>query len=120
MLGVIGRGTFCEVVSRGASYEEQVAIKVFEKSRLGTGEAKSRLDNEIACLSRLKRHPNLLQLLEVVEDEERIYLITEHRAAVSSLLILSRMECLTRRPSEALRADGARDWRVPQAERRAS
>lgn len=78
LLEVLGQGTFGEVLLAVERHtRESVAVKVLERDKICDDDARQRLANEITILHRV-HHANLLQLLEVIEDVDRIYLVTEH------------------------------------------
>ena len=56
---------------------ESVAVKILEKDKITDDDARQRLVNEIAILQRVQ-HNNLVQLLEVIDEGDRIYLVTEY------------------------------------------
>ena len=75
---VIGEGTFATVrLAINKQTGEQVAIKIMEKSRIVQKEDKIRIEREIKVLKNL-RHPNIVHLYNVIETEEKIYLIMEY------------------------------------------
>ncbi|CAD8075315.1 unnamed protein product [Paramecium primaurelia] len=73
----IGKGTFGKVY-RGLHKPTQqfVAIKILEKSRIEQPADFTRIQREIHILRKL-RHPNIVQLYEILESETKIYLIME-------------------------------------------
>ena len=74
----VGQGTFGEVMLGLERHtREQVAVKVLEKDKITDDDARQRLMNEIAILHRVQ-HPNLLHLLEAVEELDCIFLVTEY------------------------------------------
>ena len=78
LLEVVGQGTFGEVWSAVERHtRESVAVKILEKEKIVDEDARQRLVNEIAILQRVS-HNNLVQLLEVIDEGERIYLVTEY------------------------------------------
>lgn len=78
ILETVGHGTFGEVMLAVERHtRESVAIKVLERKKIADDEARQRLANEVAILQRV-HHTNLLQLLEVIEDVDCIYLVTEY------------------------------------------
>ena len=78
LLEVVGQGTFGEVWSAVERHtRESVAVKILEKEKIVDDDARQRLVNEIAILQRVQ-HNNLVQLLEVIEEPDRIYLVTEY------------------------------------------
>ena len=78
LLETVGQGTFGEVMLAMERHtRESVAVKVLEKCKITDDDARQRLMNEIAILHRVQ-HPNLLHLLEAVEEVDAIYLVTEY------------------------------------------
>ena len=78
LLETVGQGTFGEVMLAMERHtRESVAVKVLEKDKITDDDAKQRLMNEIAILHRVQ-HPNLLHLLEAIEEIDCIYLVTEY------------------------------------------
>ena len=78
MLETVGQGTFGEVMLGVERHtRESVAIKILEKDKITDDDARQRLVNEIAILHRVQ-HANLVQLLEVIDEGDRIYLVTEY------------------------------------------
>ena len=76
LLETIGNGTFGEVMLAVERHtRESVAVKILEKEKIVDDDARQRLINEIAILQRVQ-HNNLVQLLEVIDEGDRIYLVT--------------------------------------------
>lgn len=74
----LGKGTFGEVkLGIHKLTREKVAIKVLEKDKIIDESDKERVTREIQIL-KLLRHPNIIQLYEIIEDKEKLYLITEY------------------------------------------
>ena len=85
LLETVGQGTFGEVMLAMERHtRESVAVKVLEKCKITDDDARQRLMNEIAILHRVQ-HPNLLHLLEAVEEVDAIYLVC-HRLIVSRIV----------------------------------
>ena len=55
---------------------EKVAIKILEKDKIKDQADVDRITREIAILKMI-RHPNLVQLYEIIETDSRLYLIME-------------------------------------------
>lgn len=73
----IGQGTFNKVkIGRHLHSNEQVAIKLIDKSKLTTAADHNRLSKELKIL-RKARHPNIIQLYEIFEDVNFYYVVTE-------------------------------------------
>ena len=78
LLETVGQGTFGEVLLAMERHtRESVAVKVLEKDKIRDDDARQRLMNEIAILHHVQ-HPNLLHLLEAIEEIDCIYLVTEY------------------------------------------
>jgi 5'-AMP-activated protein kinase catalytic alpha subunit len=56
---------------------ELVAIKILHKNRILLEADKIRVDREIAILRKV-RHPNIIQLLEIIETPGHLFIITEY------------------------------------------
>ena len=75
---VIGKGTFGKVkLAIHKKTGEKVAIKILEKSKIQDKGDRERISREIHIL-KIIRHPNIVQLYEIFEDEEKLYLIMEY------------------------------------------
>ena len=57
--------------------QESVAIKILEKSRISDVTDVERVAREIHIL-KLIRHPNIVQLYEIIETPAQLYLIMEY------------------------------------------
>ncbi|GLD99787.1 hypothetical protein PINS_up008515 [Pythium insidiosum] len=74
----IGKGTFGKVkVGLHLVTGEKVAVKILEKRRIVEPADVERVAREIKILKR-NRHVNVVQLYEVIDAPERIFLIMEH------------------------------------------
>jgi len=74
----IGEGTFGKVrVGTHILTGEKVAIKILEKSKIKDAADIERVAREIHIL-KIIRHPNLIQLYEIIETNSQLYLITEY------------------------------------------
>lgn len=74
----LGEGTFGKVkLGMHIHTKEKVAIKVLEKSKIVDQGDRERVSREIQIL-KIIRHPNITQLYEIIEDETKLYLITEY------------------------------------------
>ena len=77
LVETVGQGTFGEVMlAKERHTRESVAVKILEKSKIVDDDARQRLVNEILILQRVQ-HANLVQLLEVIDEPDCIYLVTE-------------------------------------------
>ncbi|OMJ74403.1 hypothetical protein SteCoe_26659 [Stentor coeruleus] len=74
----IGKGTFGKVkVGKHLLTDEKVAVKILEKQRIKDAADIERVTREIHIL-KLIRHPNIIQLYEIIETKKRLYLIMEY------------------------------------------
>ena len=56
---------------------EKVAVKILEKSRIKDKKDIERISREIKILKKV-RHPNIIQLYEIIETESELFLIMEY------------------------------------------
>ena len=56
---------------------EKVAVKILEKSRIKDKKDIERIRREIKILKKV-RHPNIIQLYEIIETESELFLIMEY------------------------------------------
>ncbi|KAM3135268.1 hypothetical protein pb186bvf_012566 [Paramecium bursaria] len=74
----IGQGTFGKVkLGIHKATGEKVAIKILEKQRIENENDFTRVQREIHILRKI-RHPNIIQLYEIIESEVKLYLIMEY------------------------------------------
>ena len=74
----LGEGMFSTVkLATHSLTNEQVAIKMLEKTRISNREDKERINREIAIMKKL-HHFNIAKLYQIVENKYTIYLIQEH------------------------------------------
>ncbi|KAK7305510.1 hypothetical protein VNO77_43416 [Canavalia gladiata] len=75
---LLGQGTFGKVYyARTAITNQSVAIKVIDKDKvMKTGQAEQ-IKREISVM-RLARHPNIIQLFEVMANKNKIYFVMEY------------------------------------------
>ncbi|KAJ8561691.1 hypothetical protein ON010_g7992 [Phytophthora cinnamomi] len=74
----IGKGTFGKVkLGLHLLTGEKVAVKILEKKRIVQAADVERVAREIKILKR-NRHQNVIQLYEVIDSPDRIFLIMEH------------------------------------------
>lgn len=74
----IGQGTFGKV--RSGSHiitGERVAVKILEKEKIKDNNDVQRIIREIKILKAV-RHPSVIQLYEIIETQNQLYLIMEH------------------------------------------
>jgi len=74
----LGKGTFGQVkVGTHLVTGEKVAIKVLEKQKIADVNDVERVAREIHIL-KIVRHPAVVQLYEIVETQQELYLIMEY------------------------------------------
>ena len=74
----IGEGTFGKVkLGTHTVTKEKVAIKILEKERITDVSDVERVAREIHILKKI-RHPNIIQLYEIIETPRQLYLIMEY------------------------------------------
>ena len=75
---VLGKGRFGVVnLAIHKKTQEKVAVKTIKKSKLKTPEAKELVFMEIGIL-KLCHHPNVIRLLDHLENEDYIFIVTEY------------------------------------------
>ncbi|KAH3746015.1 myosin light chain kinase [Pelomyxa schiedti] len=78
LLRVIGRGSHARVFyAEVEGTREVVAVKVVEKAKLFNGKQKTNLIREVEIM-RSVVHPNVLSLIDLIEDTNNIYMVTPH------------------------------------------
>jgi 5'-AMP-activated protein kinase catalytic alpha subunit len=74
----LGQGTFGKVkLAVHMLTKEKVAIKILEKAKIREVADAQRVAREIKILKRV-RHPNVIQLFEVIDTPKQILLVMEH------------------------------------------
>ncbi|CAG9334011.1 unnamed protein product [Blepharisma stoltei] len=74
----IGQGTFGKVkIGTHILTSEKVAVKILEKERIKDISDIERVSREIHIL-KLIRHPNIIQLYEIIETQSKLFLIMEY------------------------------------------
>ena len=74
----LGEGSFGKVKeAMHVLTEEKIAVKVLEKEKITEEDDKMRVRREIEILKKV-RHPNIVQLYEVIETEKYFFLVMEH------------------------------------------
>jgi 5'-AMP-activated protein kinase catalytic alpha subunit len=74
----IGEGTFGKVkIGTHILTGEKVAVKILEKDRILESADRERVSREIYILKTV-RHPNIIQLYEIIETSKQLYLIMEY------------------------------------------
>ncbi|CDW90444.1 protein kinase domain containing protein [Stylonychia lemnae] len=88
----IGQGQFGKVVlAQHKLTLHNVAIKILDKSKIKNAQDHQRLNREMKIMKKM-RHPYVIQLYEIYEDEDSIYLIMEHCTSdLSKVLRRSRL-----------------------------
>ncbi|KAG8099107.1 hypothetical protein GUJ93_ZPchr0013g36917 [Zizania palustris] len=75
---LLGQGTFAKVYhARNTETSESVAIKVIDKEKVLKGGLMDQIKREISVM-KLVRHPNIVQLYEVMATKAKIYFVLEH------------------------------------------
>ncbi|KAF0907523.1 hypothetical protein E2562_018342 [Oryza meyeriana var. granulata] len=75
---LLGQGTFAKVYhARNTEASESVAIKVIDKEKVLKGGLMDQIKREISVM-KLVRHPNIVQLYEVMATKTKIYFVLEH------------------------------------------
>ncbi|KAF7840339.1 CBL-interacting serine/threonine-protein kinase 12 [Senna tora] len=75
---LLGHGTFAKVYSaRNIKTDEVVAIKIIDKEKILKGGLVAHIKREISILRRV-RHPNIVQLFEVMATKAKIYFVMEY------------------------------------------
>ncbi|TKY60042.1 CBL-interacting serine/threonine-protein kinase 12 [Spatholobus suberectus] len=75
---LLGHGTFAKVHhARNIKTGEGVAIKIINKDKILKGGLMSHIKREISVLRRV-RHPNIVQLFEVMATKTKIYFVMEY------------------------------------------
>lgn len=73
----IGEGTFAKVkYSRNVETGEKVAIKVLDKEKILQHQMVEQIKREISTMKMI-RHPNVVQLFEVMASKTKVYLVLE-------------------------------------------
>lgn len=76
----MGQGTFGKVrIGTHTLTQESVAIKILEKDKIKDRADVERVTREISILKRV-RHPNVIQLYEIIETSRQLFLIMEYAA----------------------------------------
>lgn len=75
---LLGHGTFAKVyLATNIKTSENVAIKILDKEKIMKGGLIAHIKREISILRRV-RHPNIVQLIEVMATKTRIYFVMEY------------------------------------------
>lgn len=75
---LLGQGTFAKVYyARSLQTSQSVAIKVIDKDKVLRVGLTDQIKREISVM-RLVRHPNILQLYEVMATKTKIYFVLEY------------------------------------------
>ncbi|EGR31880.1 protein kinase domain protein [Ichthyophthirius multifiliis] len=74
----IGKGTFGKVkLGIHKITNEKVAVKILDKNKIIDNTDKKRLQREIQILRKI-RHPNIIQLYEIIESQKQMFLFMEY------------------------------------------
>jgi 5'-AMP-activated protein kinase catalytic alpha subunit len=74
----LGKGTFGKVkLATHIPTGEKVAIKILEKDKIVDVADVERVSREIHIL-KLIRHPNIIQLYEIIESPKHLFLVMEY------------------------------------------
>uniref|UniRef100_A0A1J3D5Y7 non-specific serine/threonine protein kinase n=1 Tax=Noccaea caerulescens TaxID=107243 RepID=A0A1J3D5Y7_NOCCA len=74
----LGSGSFAKVhLARSIEKDELVAIKIIEKKKTIESGMEPRIIREIDAMRRLRHHPNILKIHEVMATKSKIYIVME-------------------------------------------
>ncbi|KAJ4894341.1 CBL-interacting serine/threonine-protein kinase 7 [Raphanus sativus] len=74
----LGSGSFAKVhLARSISTSDLVAVKIIDKKRTIESNMEPRIIREIDAMRRLRDHPNILKIHEVMATKSKIYLVVE-------------------------------------------
>jgi serine/threonine protein kinase len=74
----LGEGTFAKVkYAKNMETGESVAIKVLDKDKVLKHKMVEQIKREISTM-KLVKHPNIVQLLEVIASKTKIYIVLEY------------------------------------------
>ncbi|XP_047311860.1 CBL-interacting serine/threonine-protein kinase 12-like [Impatiens glandulifera] len=75
---LLGHGTFAKVYyARNVNTNESVAIKIIDKDKILKGGLTAHIKREISILRKV-RHPNIVQLYEVMATKTKIFFVMEY------------------------------------------
>jgi serine/threonine protein kinase len=75
---MLGQGTFAKVYhARNIETSQSVAIKVTDKEKVLKGGLTDQIQREISVM-KLVKHPNIVQMYEVMATKTKIYFVLEH------------------------------------------
>ncbi|KAM0861100.1 hypothetical protein ACQ4PT_046114 [Festuca glaucescens] len=75
---MLGQGTFAKVYhARNIETSQSVAIKVTDKEKVLKGGLTDQIQREISVM-KLVKHPNIVQMYEVMATKSKIYFVLEH------------------------------------------
>uniref|UniRef100_A0ACD5WM63 Uncharacterized protein n=1 Tax=Avena sativa TaxID=4498 RepID=A0ACD5WM63_AVESA len=75
---MLGQGTFAKVYhARNIETSQSVAIKVTDKEKVLKGGLTDQIKREISVM-KLVKHPNIVQMYEVMATKSKIYFVLEH------------------------------------------
>lgn len=76
--GVLGKGAFATVYTAQDGFlNQEVAVKIFDKRLLKDKSKRKEVQNELDLIGRIS-HPNIVKLLRVSEDPDKLYIVTEN------------------------------------------
>ena len=73
---------------------ENVAIKILNKAEIISADDIERVFMEIRILKKV-RHPNIIQLYEIIETRKHLYLVTEYASGGNLLSYIKRIKHLS-------------------------
>ncbi|KAL0874211.1 hypothetical protein Bca101_023916 [Brassica carinata] len=75
---LLGSGSFAKVhVARSLQTDQLMAVKIIDKKRTARAGMEPRILREIEAMRRLRHHPNVLKIHEVMATKTKIYLVME-------------------------------------------
>jgi len=75
---IIGHGAYAFVrLATHKDTNKKVAIKIYEKNKLGDSMKKKAVQREIIALSKIE-HPNIIKMLDLVETNRQICIVMDY------------------------------------------
>ena len=75
---ILGKGTFSTVkLAVNKETGEEIAIKILEKNKIKNKRDINRIEREISMV-KIINHPNIAEVFDIIEDEERFYILMEY------------------------------------------
>jgi len=97
---ILGEGAYASVQTCVNIYTDQeYAVKMIEKV---PGHARARVFREVETFHHLQGHPNIIQLTEYFEDEEKFYLVFEKIDGGQLLWRIQEYKCFTEAAAAAI------------------